>query len=257
MRNLWDNRSSDLSRFDDQLLGLAMRQLVDLSIDIEDTGFSVAEADLLIEGLSIPSADAADDDIQASVGPAITKPDDMWLMGDHRIICADARNAGSYARLMDDKLANAVFTDVPYNLAGSSISGKGKVRHASFKMAAGEMSSERYRAFLAASIEQIARHSVDGSLHFHCIDWRHLQDIQATAGAIYRELLNMAVWVKPNGGMGSLYRSRHELVLITRMDAGGIAIMSSSDVTAEIGQMFGNMPEATAFRDVRRMRATY
>ena len=220
VRNLWDNRSSDLSDFDDQLLGLAMQQLVDLNIDIEDTGFSVAESDLFIEGLSASGADPADNDIPAAAGPAITKPGDIWLMGTHRIICADAQSAASYACLMDGKLAHAVFTDVPYNLAGGAISGRGKVRHRSFKMAAGEMSAERYRAFLRASIEQMARHSVDGSLHFHCIDWRHLQEIQAAAEEIYRELLNMAVWVKPNGGMGSLYRSRHELVLVYKNGRG-------------------------------------
>lgn len=214
VRNLWDNRSSDLSDFDDQLLGLAMQQLVDLNIDIEDTGFSVAESDLLIEGLSLPVADPADDDIPAAAGPAITKPGDMWLMGVHHVICADAQSAPSYACLMDGKLAHAVFTDVPYNLAGGAISGKGKVRHRSFKMAAGEMSAERYRAFLQASIEQMVRHSLDGSLHFHCIDWRHFHDLKAAAEGFYRELLNTCVWVKPNGGMGSLYRSRHELVLV-------------------------------------------
>jgi DNA modification methylase len=219
-RNLWDNRSSDLSHFDDQLLGLAMQQLVDLNIDIEDTGFSVAESDLLIEGLSETGADPADDDVPAATGPAITKFGDIWLIGDHRIVCADAQIAASYARLMNGKLAHAVFTDVPYNLAGRQISGKGKIRHRSFKMAAGEMSVERYRAFLRASIEQMARHSIDGSLHFHCIDWRHLQDIQAATDDVYRELLNIAVWVKPNGGMGSLYRSRHEFVLVYKNGRG-------------------------------------
>jgi DNA modification methylase len=213
VRNIWDNRSSDLSCFDDQLLGLAMQQLVDLNIDIEDTGYSVAESDLLIEGLSVHGADPADE-VLAADGPAVTKSGDLWSLDHHRIVCADAQNGASYALLMNRELAQAVFTDVPYNLAGSEISGKGKVRHRSFKMAAGEMSVERYRAFLRASMQQMVRHSVDGSLHFHCIDWRHLQDIQVAAEETYRELLNICVWVKPNGGMGSLYRSRHEFVVV-------------------------------------------
>ena len=220
VRNVWDNRSSDLSHFDDQLLGLAMQQLVDLDIDIEDTGFSVAEADLLIGGISENGSDPADDDVPAASGPATTEPGDVWLLGSHRIICADAQSAASYALLMDGKLAHAVFTDVPYNLGAGQISGKGKIRHPSFKMAAGEMSVDRYRAFLRASIEQMARHSIDGSLHFHCIDWRHVQDIQVAAAHVYRELLNIAVWVKPNGGMGSLYRSRHEFVLVYKNGRG-------------------------------------
>jgi DNA modification methylase len=214
VRNVWDNRSSDLSYFDDQLLGLAMQQLVDLNIDIEDTGFSVGESDLLIQSLTPPGDDTPDDDDPAPAGPAVTRSGDSWSLGDHRIVCADAQSGASYTLLMNRELADAIFTDVPYNLAGSEISGKGKVRHRSFKMAAGEMSVDRYRAFLRASMEQMVRHSADGSLHFHCIDWRHLQDIQAAAEETYRELLNICVWVKPNGGMGSLYRSRHEFVLV-------------------------------------------
>ena len=81
---------------------------------------------------------------------SISEPGDIWRMGAHRVICADAQTAASYRQLMQGKLAQAVFTDVPYNLAGGTISGKGKVRHGSFKMAAGEMSAERYRAFLHA-----------------------------------------------------------------------------------------------------------
>jgi DNA modification methylase len=174
----------------------------------------------LIEGISAPGADSADEDIPVVDGHPVTTPGGIWSLGNHRIICADAQSAASYARLMEGKLAHVVFTDVPYNLAGDEISGKGSVRHRSFKMAAGEMSSERYRAFLRASIEQMARHSMDGSLHFHCIDWRHLRDIQEAAEETYKELLNIAVWVKPNGGMGSLYRSRHELVLVYKKGRG-------------------------------------
>jgi DNA modification methylase len=116
--------------------------------------------------------------------------------------------------LMDGEKAHAAFTDVPYNLAGKEISGKGKVRHASFKMAAGEMSTEAYREFLTDSMKLMASHSADGAVHYHSIDWRHLGDIQAAAEPIYNELLNVCVWVKPNGGMGSLYRSRHEFVFV-------------------------------------------
>ena len=115
---------------------------------------------------------------------------------------------------MEGLRAHAAFTDVPYNLAGHEISGKGRVKHASFKMAAGEMSTERFRGFLSTSIELMALHSVDGALHYHCIDWRHVRDLQAAADPIYHDLLNICVWVKPNGGMGSLYRSRHEFVLV-------------------------------------------
>jgi len=220
IRNIWDNKSSDLSHFDDQMLGLALQELTGLNIDIEDTGFSIGEADLLIGGLSGFQSDAADNDIPAPLGPPISKASDVWLLGPHRIMCADARNQAAYSVLMDGMFANAAFTDVPYNLAGRDISGKGKVRHRSFKMAAGEMSSERYKAFLSDSIKLMAEHSTDGSLHYHCIDWRHLRTLQEAADDIYYELLNVCAWIKQNGGMGSLYRSRHELILVYKHGKG-------------------------------------
>jgi DNA modification methylase len=214
IRNIWDNKSSDLSHFDDHMLGLALQELVDFNIDIEDTGFSVGEADLLIEGVSVSHADPADDDIPATFGLTITKIGDIWRLGPHRIMCADAQSQTSYSLLMDGELAASVFTDVPYNRAGRDIYGNGKTGPRPFKMVSGEMSPERYRTFLSASMRLMAGHSVNGSLHFHCIDWRHLRALQEAADDIYRELLNICVWVKPNGGMGSFYRSRHELILV-------------------------------------------
>jgi DNA modification methylase len=214
IRNIWDNKSSDLSHFDAQMLGLALQELVDFHIDIEDTGFSIGEADLLIEGVSVSRADLADNDIPAPSRIALSKVGDIWLLGPHRIMCADAQSQTSYSLLMDGELAASVFTDVPYNRPGRDIYGNGKTGPRPFKMVSGEMSPERYRAFLSASMRAMAEHSVDGSLHFHCIDWRHLGALQEAADDIYRELLNICVWVKPNGGMGSFYRSRHELILV-------------------------------------------
>jgi hypothetical protein len=219
LRNIWDNKSSDLSHFDDQLLGLALQELVDFNIDIEDTGFSIGEADILIAGLSGLQSHP-EDEIPATSGLAVTKPDDIWLLGPHRIMCADAQSRTSYSLLLDDQLAAAVFTDVPYNRPARDIYGDGKTGPRPFKMVSGEMSAERYQAFLSASMGLMAAHSVDGSLHFHCIDWRHLCVLQQVADDIYHELLNICVWVKPNGGMGSFYRSRHELILVYKNGKG-------------------------------------
>jgi ParB/RepB/Spo0J family partition protein len=213
-RNIWDNKSSDLSQFDHGLLGLAMKELTDLDFNIEDTGFSVGESDLLIAGLLGSQLDDADQEIPAPIGPAISQPGDVWILGAHRVACGDAQSPNSYSQLMDGKLAHAAFTDVPYNRAAHQISGKGKIRHRSFKMAAGEMSDGRYNEFLESSIRQMALHSVDGSLQYHCIDAHHLRNIQEAAENIYSRLLNICVWVKANGGMGSLYRSRCEFVLV-------------------------------------------
>jgi DNA modification methylase len=220
VRNIWDNRSSDLSHFDNGLLGAAMLELVDLDIDIEETGFSVGECDILIQGLSNSAFDTGDDELPPH-GPVVSKLGDLWTCdGGHRILCGNAENPVSYANLMNGARAHAAFTDVPYNRAGRDISGKGKTGPRSFKMGAGEMSAERYIGFVAGCMRLMAAHSINEALHFHCIDWRHLLDLQVAAEEVYADLLNLCVWVKPNGGMGSLYRSRHELVLVYKNGKG-------------------------------------
>lgn len=211
---IWDNRSTDLSSFDNRLLGLVFSDLISLEVDIEDTGFSVGEADLLIEAVGECPTDIADEQLDPVASHPNSRAGEVWICGPHKIICGDARVAGVYAQLMNRERASAVFTDVPYNIAGKAISGKGKVRHESFKMAAGEMSADDYRFFLASAIEQMVRYSTDGSIHFHCIDWRHIRDIQIAGEKHYASLLNLCVWAKANAGMGSLYRSQHELVLV-------------------------------------------
>jgi hypothetical protein len=220
IRNIWDNRSSDLSRFDGGLLGQAMLELVNLDIDVEDTGFSVGECDILVQELLGSASGPADDDVPLPERRAISKTGDLWICGNHRFFCGDAERPGSYEALMDRTRAHAVFTDVPYNRKASDISGKGKLGPRSFKMAAGETSEERYSEFLGGAITLMARHSINGAIHFHCIDWRHLRTLQTAADNVYSGLVNLCVWIKPNGGMGSLYRSRHELVLVYKVGKG-------------------------------------
>jgi hypothetical protein len=144
IRNIWDNKSSDLSHFDNGLLGLAMLELVNIDIDIEDTGFSVGECDILVQNQLSSVSDPADDGVPLPSGPAIAKLGDLWTCGKHRILCGDAECAPTYAKLLSGARAHAVFTDVPYNRRARDISGKGKTGPRSFKMAAGEMSGERY-----------------------------------------------------------------------------------------------------------------
>lgn len=106
-----------------------------------------------------------------------------------------------------------VFTDPPYNVPISGhVSGLGQVRHREFAMASGEMSEEEFKAFLATSLGLMAQFSQEGCLHFVCMDWRHLKELLLVAAAVYTELKNICVWSKTNGGMGSLYRSQHEMI---------------------------------------------
>jgi hypothetical protein len=211
-------RLPELGTWDSKILAHTLLELShaipDLSLEV--TGFSVPEIDLLIQNLDVPTGGADPADELPAGGPPIAQIGDIYLLGHHRLLCGDAEVPNSYDQLMNGELAHAVFTDVPYNRAGRDISGKGKTGVRSFKMASGEMSPARYGSFLRGCIGLMAAHSVDGSLHYHCIDWRHLQDIQAAADTIYCEHINTCVWEKLNAGMGSLYRSQHEFIAVFR-----------------------------------------
>jgi hypothetical protein len=103
--------------------------------------------------------------------------------------------------------------DSPYNVPVSGhVSGLGKIKHDDFVMASGEMTREEFISFLRTVFEHLKRFSSNGSLHFACMDWRHMGEMLAAGEAVYFELKALCVWAKSNGAMGSLYRSQHELV---------------------------------------------
>jgi DNA modification methylase len=220
-----DNRLTDTSSWNDRLLGEVLKELSeqDLDFSIEATGFSMGEIDLRIEGLDdqTQGPDSADNLTTASSGPAVTEPGDLWRLGEHRILCASALEPASLVELMGGQKAAMVFTDPPYNVKiDGHVSGKGKVRHREFAMAVGEMSAAQFTVFLSRSLAGATEHSCDGALHYVCIDWRHAGELLAAAEPIYADLKNVCVWVKDNGGMGSLYRSRHELVFVFKAGEG-------------------------------------
>jgi DNA modification methylase len=213
-----DNRLTETSAWDDQLLAEQLKELSELNLDfsLEATGFEMGEIDLRIEELK-PGPDAAEDsgDKLPPVGPAVTQTDDLWLLDQHRIMCASALEEPAYSRLLDKSRAAMGLTDPPYNLAiEGNVSGLGTICHRDFMMASGEMDPLEFTAFLSRAFKLLARHSVDGSIHFIFMDWRHISELLAAGREAYDELKNLCVWVKNNGGMGSFYRSRHELVFV-------------------------------------------
>jgi hypothetical protein len=116
---------------------------------------------------------------------------------------------------MGNRRAGAVFVDPPYNVKiDGHVCGNEAIHHREFAMAAGEMSELEFTAFLNASLRLLARYSRDGSLHYVCMDWRHMHELLTVGRQTYGDLLNLCVWSKNNGGMGSLYRSQHELVFV-------------------------------------------
>jgi DNA modification methylase len=212
-----DNRLAENAGWDRELLTLELQELsVDLNFDVTVTGFETAEIDLLINELTEDTADDADEvpEIDRSV-PAISRPGDRWRIGDHFLLCGDALNKNSYVTLLGTHKAQMVFTDPPYNVAiAGNVSGLGKVKHREFAMASGEMSAHAFIKFLGTAFIRLADFSTNGSLHFICMDWRHMRELLEAAATPYSELKNLCIWSKTNAGMGSLYRSQHELVFV-------------------------------------------
>jgi len=215
-----DNRLTEIASWDDQLLAEQLQELslLDLDFDIEVTGFEMGEIDLRIASLedeAEPGDDPADTLPELPASPPTSKIGDLWLLGRHRVFCGNALKAADYAVLMGKERAVSVFTDPPYNVPiDGHASGLGLIHHRPFPMASGEMDTAEFTAFLRQVCLNLAAFSTEGSLHYICMDWRHLGELLAAGRDAYGDLKNLCVWVKDNGGMGSLYRSQHELVLV-------------------------------------------
>jgi DNA modification methylase len=213
---LADNKLTLNAGWDEELLAKELKELlaIDLDFDLGITGFSIAEIDSLIDGLDFEEAgDPEEDQLPKDNATPRCRLGDIWQLGPHRLVCGNALDPETTATLLEGELAQMVFTDPPYNVPiEGHVSGLGSVKHREFAMATGEMSRGQFTSFLQAAFTNLRKHSVDGSIHFICMDWRHMAEILAAGDAVYDELKNLIVWVKDNGGMGSFYRSRHELI---------------------------------------------
>ncbi len=212
---LADNKLALLSSWDDGLLKEEMEILIDLDFNVELTGFSSAEVDIMLDTTGTMAADPGDLQPQDIAAEVVSVPGDLWVLGNHRLLCGDALAADGYQAVMQSDLAQMVITDPPYNVPiAGHVCGNGKVKHKEFAMASGEMSSPEFSTFLAKAFTQTHAYSQDGAIHFYFMDWRHMQEIQAAAQPMFGPLKQLCVWVKDNGGLGAFYRSQHELVFV-------------------------------------------
>jgi DNA modification methylase len=222
-----DNRLTEISTWDDRLLAEQLKELSLLGLDfnIESTGFEMGEIDLRIASLDDPldpDDDPADLLPEAPAGPSVSKIGDLWRLGRHRVLCGNALESEAFATLVGDERAAMVFTDPPYNVPiEGHASGLGAIHHRPFPMASGEMDGPQFTGFLRAAFRNLAEFSDGGSLHYVCMDWRHVDEVMAAGREVYAELKNLCVWVKDNAGMGSLYRSQHEFVFVFKHGRSG------------------------------------
>jgi DNA modification methylase len=212
------NKLPEYSTWNEQELRVELSQIIqdDASVDLEDTGFEIAELDNILDDGGIDQEDELPAmDEQAT---PVTRLGDQWKLRDHIVRCDDALKSESYRHLLGSEQAGMVITDPPYNvkIVGNVTRSRSATRH-DFAMAKGELSSQQFQSFLETALGHAAQFSRNGAIHFVCMDWRHLLELLLAGTAIYSILKNLCIWNKSNAGMGSLYRSQHELIAVYKV----------------------------------------
>ena len=217
-----DNRLAEKASWDKEILFNELQGLIDVGVDPSLIGFEAHEIDVLVEDVAAAKMAVEREDTTPSYAEeCVTELGDMWQLGKHFLCCGDARDPGAYAFLMNGSKAEFVFTDPPYNVPiDGHVSGLGRVRHQNFVMGCGEMTREQFTAFLADVFRLLAANSAPASIHQICMDWRHMREMLDAGEQVYSELKNVCVWNKDNAGMGSFYRSKHELVFVWKNGDG-------------------------------------
>lgn len=218
-----DNKIAANAGWDPEILAAELESLTSVNFDVSVTGFEAPEVDLVIERAQATTSDPVADAMAAidPTRPVVSLPEDLWLLEKHRLFCGDATSQEDFARLMGGEKARMGFTDPPYNVRiDGHVSGLGSIRHREFLMGSGEMSKPEFTFFLGAALARLMASSVDGSIHYVCMDWRHCGELLLAAEGLGLELKNICVWNKTNAGMGAFYRSQHEFIFVFKAGTG-------------------------------------
>lgn len=218
---LADNKLALNAGWDEDILAIELQCLIDLDFDLDFTGFSVSETDLIIDGAQARKATPRieNDDVVPTVSHSpTTREGEVWHLGRHRLVCGDARHDPSYVAVLDGRKADLIFTDPPYNVPiDGHVCGSESVHHAEFAFASGEMSSLEFTTFLTTALCISANYSRDGAIAFVFMDWRHIKEVMMADELAFAELKNLIVWNKQNAGMETFYRSKHELLFVYKV----------------------------------------
>jgi DNA modification methylase len=214
-----DNKIAANAGWDRNLLAAELGELASLlpefNLDLDITGFEPAEIDALMADFGDADKDPADEPCEVADQP-VSRNGDRWHLGHHRLLCGDACDRADWASLMGRDRAAMIFADPPYNVRITAWLNHGKIKHREFARASGEMSPSEFGEFLRSWMRLAAKFSEDGSIHYVCMDWRHLGEMLGAGEEVFGPLQNLVVWNKTNAGQGSFYRSQHELILVYR-----------------------------------------
>ena len=216
-----DNRLPEQAVWDFDILKEHFKELIELDFEVELTGFSTGEIELVMDRKPpAKSTDPADHSTATrfeTEGPAISQLGDIWQLGRHRLICGDALSRDCYGRLLQGDPAQMVITDHPYNVPiDGPVTGRGKVRDRELKV----MPEPAFTKFLERSIHWAITFSRNGSIHYLFVDWRHLPELLNVARPLYAEWKDVLVWNKSHAVRGSFYGSKHELIAVFKNGAG-------------------------------------
>lgn len=207
-----ENKIAEMAGWDKEILKIELQYLTDIGYDVELTGFDIAEIDLMINDAVIEnnSEDELPPDFEVE---ARSKFGDKWKLGRHLLVNGDSTERKFYEFLLEDEKANISFVDFPYNV---KIQGNvtTKKHHKEFHQASGEMTKAEFTDFLKTAMTFIKEFSTDGSIHFGCMDWRHIEEIITAGNSVFDELKNVCIWDKITAGLGSLYRSQYEMIFV-------------------------------------------
>lgn len=207
------DRTAELGEWDLDLLRVEIGELIDLDVDLSSTGFSPQDVDIVL-------LDDVNDDEAEQILPdvpefAVTRVGDVWLLGDHRLVCGNALEPEVYEVVLAGSPVHAVLSDLPYNVEiRGNVSGLGKTRHGEFVMASGEMNDVEWQTFLDAVLVLLSEFLIDNGVILAFMDWRSIHRLYAAGFAAGLTLANLVVWYKGTGSMGTLYRSAHELIAV-------------------------------------------
>jgi len=227
---LADNKLAENAGWDQEILAIELQGLLEIDFDLDLTGFGTDEVDFIIDGGTssdtVPADERLDRLPELGDGEAVTREGDVWILGQHRLLCGDAKKKEHLKRLCQSSAggvehAALLFTDPPYNVPiDGHVSGLGQHKHREFAEASGEMTQSEFTQFLTQTIGTAASVLKDDAIAYVCMDWRHMREVLDAGETVFDELKNVCVWNKTNAGMGSFYRSKHELVFVFKKGKG-------------------------------------
>ncbi|RXG85153.1 site-specific DNA-methyltransferase [Bradyrhizobium zhanjiangense] len=214
---LADNKIPANAGWDRKLLAEELGELASLlpecKLSLDITGFAPAEIDGLMTDFGDLDRDSADAPCIVTEQP-ISRRGDLWQLGPHRVLCANACDSADWSALMGPNRASMLIADPPYNVQISTTLGRGKIKHREFAVGSGEMSPAEFTDFHTKWMRLAAQHAADGAIQYIFTDWRHIGEMHVAGHTVFGPLQNLVVWNKTNAGQGSFYRSQHELIFV-------------------------------------------